>query len=284
MKTKVKIPAKINLTLDVTGSENNYHMIRSLCASVGLYDTVTVKKRPDNAITITETRIKSGVPVTENNAFKAAKLFKETFHVPGVDVTIDKNIPVGGGLGGSSADVAAVLIAMNKLFKINAELRPLADSIGSDASYMLKGGYAVLRGRGEKITYLPIKTVLNVILITADKGMSAKEAYKLYDDLKTYSEPTTVAAAKYLKNGEVDKLCGMLKNDLYRPVLTKLPEIEANINALKSVGGLNAAMSGSGSVAYGIFESAKKMKLAEKELLKTYKKENVIALKTVPSE
>ena len=76
----------------------------------------------------------------------------------------------------------------------------------------------------------------------------------------------------------------MLKNDLYRPVLTKLPEIEDNINALKSVGALNAAMSGSGSVAYGIFESAKKMKLAEKELLKTYKKENVIALKTIPSE
>ena len=76
----------------------------------------------------------------------------------------------------------------------------------------------------------------------------------------------------------------MLKNDLYRPVLTKLPEIEDNINALKSVGALNAAMSGSGSVAYGIFENEKKMKLAEKELLKTYKKENVIALKTVPSE
>ncbi len=283
MKTKVKIPAKINLTLDVTGEANNYHVIRSLCASVNLYDTVTVKKRTDNAITIKETGIPSGVSVIENNAFKAAKLFRETFYVPGVDITIDKHIPVGGGLGGSSADIAATLIAMNKLYRVNAELKPLADALGSDAGYMLHGGYAILRGRGEKTTFLPIKNTLYLILITNERGMSAKEAYKLYDELKTDgdSESATTAAAKFLKENDVYKLCGTVKNDLYRPVLTKLPELEDNVNDLKSVGALAAAMSGSGSVCYGIFSNAKEQKAAYKKLLRIYPENKIVLANTV---
>ncbi len=283
MKTKVKIPAKINLTLDILGTENNYHNLSSLCASINLYDTVTLKKRNDNVITLTEKGIKTNVLPTENNAFKAGKLFMETFHVNGVDITVDKRIPIGGGLGGSSADISGVLNAYNELFSLNAELKPLADSLGSDTAYMLKGGYAVLTGRGEKVKYLKSDATLYLILVANGLTMTAKEAYSLFDKEETETTLSTENAVNAL-NADVKQFCGTLKNDLYRPVATKLPKLKETVNALQNSGALKALMTGSGSVVYGIYENKRSRDLAYKKLRKVYSKKELIKANTLTNK
>jgi 4-diphosphocytidyl-2-C-methyl-D-erythritol kinase len=107
----------------------------------------------------------------------------QTFHTNGVDIIINKEIPVSGGLGGSSADAVAVLIGMNKLYKVGAALKPLADALGSDTGYMLSGGYATISGRGDLVTKIDTDKTLYLLLIAEDTGITARECYKLYDSL-----------------------------------------------------------------------------------------------------
>ena len=150
---KIKSYAKINLTLEIKGVENGYHLLDSLVASIDLFDLVVLKKRKDKLSSITMRGMGSeGIPPEENIALKTAELFSETFSTPGVDVTVYKNIPIGAGLGGSSADSAGVINGMAKLYGITDEdaLTALAEKTGSDTSYMRKGGFQRMQGRGEK--------------------------------------------------------------------------------------------------------------------------------------
>ena len=95
-KYTIKVPAKINLTLDVLGAENGYHQIDSLVASISVYDTITVKKRTDGKITITNKGLPIDCPIIENNAYQAGKLFIDTFGTPGVDIIIDDYMKISG--------------------------------------------------------------------------------------------------------------------------------------------------------------------------------------------
>ena len=125
-KVKVKVPAKVNLTLDVLGLDGGYHSLKSFVASVNVFDTITVKARRDGKITLENRGVDVGCDITDNNAYKGAKSFIDTFGTCGVDIVIDKKIPVGGGLGGSSADIAGVLNALNRLFETDMNMEELA--------------------------------------------------------------------------------------------------------------------------------------------------------------
>jgi hypothetical protein len=178
-KITVKIPAKINLTLDVVGVRDGFHDIESLCVGVNIYDKITVKKRSDKLVTLKEVGIKAGCEVQNNNAYKSAILFMQTFRTSGVDIIVDKSIPVGAGLGGSSADIAGVLLAMQKLFGVKKDIKPLADSLGSDSGYMLSVRPAIISGRGDKVIDLNEKKSFstnrfydNVLFGTIDRGIS----------------------------------------------------------------------------------------------------------------
>ena len=148
---KIKSYAKVNLTLDVTGRAGGYHLLDSFVASVDLFDLVCVRKRKDKLVSVTMHGMDGeGIPPERNNAFKAGEAFVGRFSTAGADVTVYKNIPMGAGLGGSSADAAGVLNAMAKLYGIDdkAALGELADALGSDTRYMLDGGFCRMRGRG----------------------------------------------------------------------------------------------------------------------------------------
>lgn len=268
-KPKVKIPAKINLTLDVGETKNGFHQITSLVTSINIYDTITVKKRKDNNVTLMEKGIKSGCSVTDNNAYKGARLYKKSLLTTGVDIVLDKKIPVGAGLGGSSADIAGVIIAMENLFEKNADLVQMANELGSDSGYMVKGGVAVLSERGNVIQNYEEPLKLNLLIITEKEGVSTKECYKLSDEMEKTPSCTSEALEYYLK-GDYDKLLSVMKNDLYSASKQLLPSIEENIKALESVGADKAIMTGSGSAVYGIFKSIKKREEAYKKLLPTY--------------
>ncbi len=284
-KIKQKIPAKINLTLDVFGKKDGYHMIKSLVASINLYDTVTLIKRRDNVITLRERGYSAGCPINENNSFKAAKLFMQTFFTPGVDIIVDKKIPLSGGLGGSSADAVAVLEGLSKLYDINGALVPLAKSMGSDTTYMLHGGFAVISGRGEEVTPLDFHKKLYLILITEKTGITSKESYSLYDELAPKKHPTTDQAVNYLNKRGKDAFLNFatcVKNDLYPVTLQKMPVLKKNIEKLLKSGAISATMSGSGSVTYGIYLTKKSRDEAYKKLLSSFPASRLIKTQTLP--
>ena len=133
MRTKVKSYAKINLTLNITGMDGGFHNIESLVTTVDLYDTVTVNVKKREGITLKMRGLGEDLPTETNNAYKAARLFSEEYNSGGgIEVEIFKRIPLAGGLGGSSADAAGVLVALKKATGISDDIKPLADRLGSD--------------------------------------------------------------------------------------------------------------------------------------------------------
>ena len=269
-KVTVKIPAKINLTLDVVGVNGGFHDIESLVTSVDIYDKITVKKRTDKKITLTEKGVLSNCLTENNNAYKSAVLFMQTFRTDGVDIILDKSIPVGAGLGGSSADIAGTLLAMKKLFGIKKDVKPLADTLGSDSGYMLTGGPAIISGRGDKVISLKEKIKLYLLIITEDFSVSAKECYKTFDGLGEKLTPTTTDAVNAIHDGDFNAFTNALKNDLYLATKIMHPELEENVLALKDVGADVYLMTGSGSAVYGVFRAKKQRDLAYKTLYLKY--------------
>ncbi len=265
-KVKIKIPAKINLTLDVKGVNGGYHQLKSLVASVNVYDIIIIKKRKDKTITLTETKLKSGCDVKSNNAYKACVAFTDKFGASGVDIVLEKNIPVGAGLGGSSADIAGVLLGMKKLFNPTQDVKALADALGSDSGYMLGGGWAIMSDRGTDVERLNTNVKLYLLVITEKNSISTKECFKLFDDGDKYYEECTDKAVKALLEGDLNAFASLIKNDLLTPSATLLPSISENIKALENTGAIKGLMTGSGSATYGIFMSKKQRNYAYKKL------------------
>ena len=279
MKVKIKIPAKINLTLDVLGVKDGYHKISSLVASVNLYDAISLSARKDDVVNITFRGLPVGVSGEKSLAFRAARLFMDEFSVKGADIEITRSIPAGGGLGGSSADVAGVLLGMKKLYGVSRDMDNLASRLGSDTAYMLKGGYAVLKGRGEKIRSLPeIKKKFYLLIIACDKGVSSGECYAEFDRQGKKYPQRTGGAARLLAEGDTENFLKTLKNDLYLPACEFVPEIRDNVNALILYGA--ACMTGSGSAVYGIYPDKKTQNQVYKKLYPVYGK-RLIKAKTI---
>ncbi len=266
-KATVITNAKLNLTLDVLGINGNYHEIKSLVCSVSIGDKVTVRTRKDGRITLTMKGIAVDCSVTDNNAYKTAKAYKEKYDTTGVDVIVEKNIPVGGGLGGSSADVAGVINAMKKLFPIDGDGGDIADQICSDARYMLKGGYAVMSGRGNEVSPLEIEKTLYFIIVTEKEMISTRACYGEFDKQgKTYPAVTEKAVTA-LKNGDDIEFFRLLKNDLYKPAVNLLEKINENYSVLKSVGAPAVVMTGSGSAVCAVYVDKKQRDADYKKFL-----------------
>lgn len=175
---KIKAYAKINIALDVVGKrEDGYHLLRMIMQTVDLYDVIEITKSDCN---IKLKCNKPYVPTDERNlAYKAAKLFKETYNIKdGVLIDLTKNIPVSAGMAGGSTDAAGVLKLMNRLFNVNAsdeELRTLGLKLGADVPYCISGGTALCEGIGEKITQLkPFKDKI-LVIVKPPFGVSTKD-------------------------------------------------------------------------------------------------------------
>ncbi|HPD02023.1 MAG TPA: hypothetical protein P5161_01635 [Eubacteriales bacterium] len=173
----LKTFAKINLTLSVFEKCGNLHKIDGVMSSVDLYDTVRVILRGDDKVTVSCSVELSG----ENTAKRAAEAVKSRFGTGGVDIIIKKSIPVGAGLGGSSADAAAVFRAMESLFRVKTEPAMQA-AIGSDVPFMYRGGVARVGGTGEVISPLPYKKFECLLAVPPVMAL-AGGVYSKYDEL-----------------------------------------------------------------------------------------------------
>ena len=273
-KTTVKIPAKINLTLDVGKKEGEFHKIESLVASCNLYDAITVSKRNDKNVTFKEKNILVGGNPEDNNAVKTARLFMQEYNTSGVDIVIEKNIPIGSGLGGSSADIAGVILAMRKLFGVTTDYFTFAEKLGSDVYYMTQnGGYGVMRGKGNDIMKIKVNRKMYGVLLVGKEQVNTAESYATFDSLGVEYEKATETCVDLLIKKDFKSLAEKMKNDLYLASVKVLPEMEDRINALKIQKGVAAClMTGSGSGVYAVFDKKHNAKKAYKNLKSIYGK------------
>lgn len=257
MGARVKAYAKLNLTLAITGVNNGWHMLDSLVCSVDIFDLIKINKRRDGKINVQMRGMGiEALPPEQNNAYKAAKAYISRFNCGGADITIYKNIPVGAGMGGSSADAAGVIRGMSKLYGFGSEreLKEIADSLGSDTGYMLTGGFARLSGRGERVFPLKVKSRLNFVLLLPDSGVSTPQCYKEYDKaLRQHN--SSESAVNALINGDLAGLGKGLNNALYAPATALNGDIKMAFEELEGFSPLGVNMTGSGSCVYALFEN-----------------------------
>lgn len=281
---KGKAYAKINLTLEITGVRENYHLLDSLVASIDVFDEVKVVKRADDYSTITMQGMDSeNIPPESNTALQSAFAFSKKFKCNGVDIFVKKNIPIGGGLGGSSADVGAVLTAMSKLYGIEDKtaVEDIADSLGSDTKYMLTGGYKRMQGRGEILTETDIETQLHLLLLCPETPVHTGACYKKFDQLPRtlqWKENATDGCIKALLEGNIQDVGRYVYNDLYIPALHLNGDVEKAYAEMQALQPVATCMSGSGSCVFGIFETAKACATAYKKYQGNFR---AIATKTV---
>lgn len=234
-KITVKVHAKINLTLEITGvNKRGYHELDMLCCSVSPCDEVRVYRA--EKIKVIMDGAESG---EENTAYRAASLILgETGEALGVE--IKKGIPVGAGMGGSSADASAVFFAAVKLGIIDEEAAfRLCVKVGSDVAYMMKGGYCRLRGEGERIT--PLGEIdFSLAVVQKETGASTKDVYAGYD-----AAPRKGLGVDAVLRGE------RYYNVLERSAVEKCPSIYEVKDRLVRLYG-NATMTGSGSAVFAV--------------------------------
>lgn len=263
-RVKLNAAAKINLTLDITGTRpDGYHTLESIMQTVSLYDTVDIKATDTKRI-----ELNVNVPFiptdSRNTCFKAAEMYFEAcgMDIPGVEIRVNKNIPSSAGLGGGSADAAAVLRGLEYIYgKCPADIFTLAAKIGADVPFCLAGGTRVCRGIGEIMTPINIKNTLyrNVHLVIAKnaRGLSTPYMFSQYDTMResVTHRPDLEKMSFALKNGSVKDLSAQLCN-VFQPIaLPERPEIAQLINAIKACGAMNAVMTGSGAAVFGVFDN-----------------------------
>jgi 4-diphosphocytidyl-2-C-methyl-D-erythritol kinase len=242
--------AKINVFLRVVGRRRDgYHEIESLVLPVSLSDRVVVRR--SSGLRLDVGGEAPGVPRGPANlALLAALAVAETCEEPsGAGITITKRIPVAGGLGGGSSDAAAVLLMLNELW--GCGLRPsalarVAEALGSDVPAALRGTPVVMRGRGERLRAARISTSLWWTIVPFGFPVRSPDAYRWWDEDRTKSGPSTTALVRAAAAGRLERLGGLLFNDLEAPVMRRHPEISDAKADLLGAGALGAVMTGSG--------------------------------------
>ena len=253
----VKAPAKINLSLDVGPRRaDGYHPIRSVMQAVTLFDTVRLERIADGIeLSASDPALPCG---EENTAHRAARAFAAaTGYVGGVRIRLEKNIPMQAGLAGGSADAAAVLAGLNRLAGDPLplpELCRLAAGIGADVPFCLVGGTQLAEGIGERMTPAPPMPDGWIVLAKPPVGVSTGAAYAAVDALPPAEREGTPALLQALASGELPRVAAALDNRFMAAVA--LPEVAALCRAMRMCGALGAAMSGSGSAVFGLFDGA----------------------------
>lgn len=256
--------AKLNLTLDVLGKrEDGYHDLQSVMQAISIRDDVEIDVgtgKPWNLLCSVE-----GIPTDERNlAWKAAKVYFDTIKKDpdGIEIRILKRIPMEAGLGGGSADAAAVLRALNRHYGNPLSILALAElgaQVGSDVPFCVLCGTAMVEGRGERLRKLPDMPECVFVVCKPDFSVSTPELYRKIDSVAIGRRPDNKAMESALLAGDLQKVAQNLWN-VFDPVVT---QDHLELNYIKSIfnsyGAIGFQMTGSGSACYAImptFEDA----------------------------
>lgn len=268
---QMKAYGKVNLGLDVIRRrKDGYHEVRMIMQTVQLYDKITMEERRQKGITL-ETNL-SFLPVNENNiAYKAARMLMEEFHISGgLNIKIEKHIPVAAGMAGGSTDGAAVLYGVNRMYQLGLTKRQLMERgvrLGADVPYCIMRGTVLSEGIGEILT--PVAAMPDCHILVAKPPISVSTKY-VYEHLKLDSverHPDIDGMVAALEAGSLKGVADRMENVLETVTIPEHPEIEQIKEVMCSEGALNAMMSGSGPTLFGIFED-KKQGLKARDILR----------------
>ena len=254
----IKAYAKINLTLDILGQRpDGYHEVAMVMQSVGLYDTLQLEKAAKGI------QLEIDVPGlaadASNLAWKAAQLVMDTYGIrEGVRITLTKRIPKASGLAGGSADAAAVLRGMDRLFALQCsedELCSLGAKLGSDVPFCILGGTMLATGRGEQLRRLPDFPACSVVLAKPPISVSTAWAYQNYDAQGAEHHPDNGAMEKEIIAGNLKGASNLLCNVLESVTIKKYEEISRYKKIMMEQGALASMMSGSGPTVFALADT-----------------------------
>lgn len=245
-------PAKINIGLNVLGKRpDGFHEIETCMVEIPLNDVLEII--PMKTFTFKQTGLTVDSSVENNLCVKAFRLMQEAYSIPNVYMHLRKNIPMGAGLGGGSADASYVLIGLNELFKLNVseeELMELSAKLGSDCPFFIRSGNQFAHGRGEKMSDCSLDlTGWWIKIVNPGLHVGTAEAYAIVD---FYSGNKTI---EELLNQPVEDWKRSVSNSFEHSVFQKHPKISEIKNLLYKEGADYASMSGSGSTVFGLYKN-----------------------------
>jgi len=262
MMVRIKAPAKINLSLSIIGKQAHFHQVEMIMTTIDLADYITILKVSDRKNQITLKSDFPSLPLGKTNlVYQAAELFMKHFNITeSIEIEIEKNIPIAGGLAGGSSDAAATFKGLRELFAIDCTedvLCQLGAQIGSDIPFCIMGGTALATGRGEIIT--PIKSPPHcwVIIVNPRISVSTRDIYAAFnfaeaDDIDTQLMLDAIEKEKF------DEICMYLANNL-EYITTRLYPIITDIKRELQANGANGVrMSGSGPTVFALVYTEKK--------------------------
>ena len=263
---RLRALAKINLGLDILRKrEDGYHEVRMIMQTIQMYDVLKMKKvkKPGISLSVNYPYIPSD---ERNLVYKAAKLLMDEFQVKeGVDICLEKFIPVAAGMAGGSSDAAAAMVGINQLFKLGLSERDLMDravNIGADVPYCIMRGTALAEGIGEKLTRIAQIPDCFVLIGKPGISVSTKMAYESLQLDKISSHPDIDGMIRDIENGDLLTMTEKMGNVFEPGIIEKYPVIGEIKDLMEDNGALKAMMSGSGPTVFGIFDDREKMEAA----------------------
>jgi 4-diphosphocytidyl-2-C-methyl-D-erythritol kinase len=256
--------AKVNLTLEVLNKRpDGFHNLRTIFHTISLADTITIDYEGSSSI---ELSISGSVDIPNNLILRAARAVLEaTGRGANLRFSLEKRIPMGGGLGGGSSNAAVTLLSVSRLVDADVNLAELASSLGSDVPFFLHGGCALGLGRGTEITPLPDARNLPILLVTPGIHVSTPPAFASLRRTSEFRAPIdTTEALRTLLGSGTEFIAGV--NDFEQPVFEAYPELAQIKQRLLHSGAITALMSGSGSSIFAVFQSEQLRAAASRDL------------------
>lgn len=270
-KCQIRAYAKINLGLDVLKTlPNGYHQVRMIMQTVDLCDELTLE-RTDSGVTLTTDS--EELPTDGGNLIcRAANLMRERYRITeGVCIHLQKRIPIAAGMAGGSADAAAAMKGMCRLFGLDTPLSRLMEygaELGADVPYCLMGGTALAEGIGEELTALPPVPACPVLVAKPDCSVSTAYVYGQLDAAGLAYHPDIDGMRTAIEAGNLQGILDRMGNVLETVTIPAFPIIASIKRRMLELGALGSLMSGSGPTVFGIFPEKAAAELAGKQLQK----------------
>ena len=270
---KLKARAKINLGLDVVRKrEDGYHEVRMIMQMINLYDKITLRQKTEPGITVSTNL--SYLPVNEDNlVYRAAKLLMDEFQVSGgLEIVLQKYIPVAAGMAGGSSDAAAVMVGVNRMFHLGLSKKQLMErgvKIGADVPFCIMRGTALAEGIGEKLTTLPAMPHCSLVIAKPKVHVSTKFVYGNLKADEITEHPDIDGQVQALRDNDLEQIVAKMGNVLETVTIPAYPVINKIKQTMIRHGAMGAMMSGSGPTVFGVFEREEQAK----EVCRLLKKE-----------
>ncbi|HIY19057.1 MAG TPA: 4-(cytidine 5'-diphospho)-2-C-methyl-D-erythritol kinase [Candidatus Blautia avistercoris] len=283
---RLRAMAKINLGLDVLRKRpDGYHEVRMIMQTIQMYDVLTMEKSKKG-----EVSLKTNLPYIptdrRNLVYQAVELLREEFQIQeGVNLELEKFIPVAAGMAGGSSDAAAAFVGMNRLFQLGLSEKDLMERavrIGADVPYCIMRGTALAEGIGEKLTPLPSLPFCYILIGKPGINVSTKMAYEKLNLKEISHHPDIDGMVRDIQKGDLYSLIPRMENVFEPGIVKEYPVIARIKDCMMTHGALKAVMSGSGPTVFGIFDREDTLQKACEELRKSRLAKTVFATQIFP--